>query len=169
MASFLFKTLQRKLFPVAPAWFYECRRWGFFLRNRFYSFNLKWKCVYYISIELSATKTVAYLHVLLSTKCFNTGSFIWNSTLHLKKIVDVLIRNIQGQQYIENLKYTRNWHDFELQTHRFLHIEPKKRDVYHFSQPIVMRGISYNNERLISLIFAITVVELLFKYFDPKF
>ena len=36
----------------------------------------------------------------------------------------MLIRNKQGQQ---NLKYTRNGHDFELQTQRFLHIEPKKK------------------------------------------
>ena len=50
--------------------------------------------------------------------------------------LDMLIRNKQGQQ---NLKYTRNGHDFELQTQRFLHIEPKKnnRELYHFSQPIV--------------------------------
>ena len=39
----------------------------------------------------------------------------------------MLIRNIQSQQYIEILKYTRNLHDFELQTHIFLHIEPKTK------------------------------------------
>ena len=160
MASFLFKTAEK----AVPSWFYECRRWGFFKKNRFYSFNLKWKCVYYQQLKPSLTFMYCYQrNVSIQKVLFGTA------TLHQKKIVDVLIRNIQGQQYIENLKYTRNWHDFELQTHRFLHIEPKKRDVYHFSQPIVMRGISYNNERLISLIFAITVVELLFKFFDPKF
>ena len=56
-------------------------------------------------------------YVSIQEVWFRTGTF------HLKMFLDMLIRNKQGQQ---NLKYTRNGHDFELQTQGFLHIEPKK-------------------------------------------
>ena len=70
--------MQRKLFPVAPSRFQECRRLVFFLkRNRFYSFNLRCECLYYILIRFSAINIVDYLY--LSTICVNRRRLTWNS------------------------------------------------------------------------------------------
>ena len=55
---------------------------GFLLeRNKFYSFNLRFECLFYILIRLSAINIVQNL--FLSTKCFNGGKLTSNSNSSL--------------------------------------------------------------------------------------
>ena len=106
---------------VAPSCLQECRQLVFFLkRNRFYSFNFKCECLYHILIRLWAINIVDYL--LLSTISFNRGRLTWNSNALPKLIHHMLKRNVQGHHHSWNVKYTCNWHAFELQMHWFLHI-----------------------------------------------
>ena len=94
-------------------------------RNKLCSLNLRCECLYFTSIRLSAVDLVDYL--FLPTKCFNRGKLIWNCRASPKTdflISYMLMRNIQGQHYIWNLKSTCNWYDFELHA-LFFHIVSK--------------------------------------------
>ena len=88
--------------------------------NKFISYNLRCKCLSYILIKFLAIITVSYL--FLSTKRFSRGRLIWNINASPKMISDMLIRNIQSQNHIENVKSTCYWQNFELKTHTFSHI-----------------------------------------------
>ena len=75
----------------------------------------------------------AYLDLFLSTKCYNRQRLMWNSNTSHKMISNMLIRNMQRQDYIKNVKSTCNWHDFEFQTHVFFSNCAKRKYVYHSS------------------------------------
>ena len=73
---------------------------------------------------------------------------IWTAT-----IFNVLIRNIQGEYHVEEVKSTCDLHDFEYQSHKFL-MFAKRGVVYYISLSIMtQRDLSKNNDRGISFIF----------------
>ena len=89
-------------------------------KNRFYSFNHRCECLYYISIRLWAIIIVDY--PFLSTIYFNRGRLTWNSQRLAKDFLHV-IRNIQGQHHSWSVIFTCNWHDLEPYMHGFLHMK----------------------------------------------
>ena len=107
--------------------------------------------MYYVLIKSSATDIVASL--FLSTKCFNGGKLIWNVNASPRIIAAMLINTKYKQYTTSKTWYLHvNWHDFELQAHKFiLHIMPKGAHNPLWRKMLMMTGIS--------LIFAITVAE----------
>ena len=94
------------------------------------------KCLYGIyKIFFTSYYTIINNYFRLLTKYSNQwnvlteGISFETATLHLKMISNMLIRNIQGQHHIENLKCTWNWHDFEFQTQISSNCG-KRRDAY---------------------------------------
>ena len=109
-------------FKNAGDWFY------IYKENRFYSFNQRCKCLYYILLKLPAINNV--VDICLSMKCFIRGSLIWNSNASPKWILTGIYKiNITSKKLnphvidkILNFKY------ISMSSHC-----AKKRDVYHFS------------------------------------
>ena len=94
------------------------------------------KCLYGIyKIFFTSYYTIINNYFRLLTKYSNQwnvlteGISFETATLHLKMISNMLIRNVQGQHHIENLKCTWNWHDFEFQTQISSNCG-KRRDAY---------------------------------------
>ena len=97
---------------------------------------IKWFC--FISINLSAINFYA------NQWNNREGGLIWNIRLHLKMISYMFLRNIhvQYQSNIKNVKTTCNRHNFEFQTHGFLHIVPKE-EVCITSHNLMRRSMVY--------------------------
>ena len=98
-------------------------------RKNIHSFNLECECLLDILIRLSAINIVDY--IFLSTKCFHRWR--WIATLQLNLISYMLIRNIQGQHHIWNVKSTCKLTWFWTSNARISSHCIKRRDVYHFS------------------------------------
>ena len=76
-------------------------------------------------------------------KCCNRRRLIWNNTANSTNT------KMQYLTQRQKMKYTSNWHEFEFQTHGFVHLVPKEEVVYRRKMTATC----------ISFIFAITVVE----------
>ena len=108
------------------------RRLVFFLkRNMFYNliegaivctvYKIFFCCIF---ISLSAVNLMLIIEMIKQR----------DNKAATKIIPYMLLRNIQDDNHIENVKSTCNWHDFEFQTsHGFCSRCTKTRNVYHFS------------------------------------
>ena len=127
--------------------------------------NQSYKVFCFILIRLLAIDIVANLNPINETlKQFKTA------TLHLIMISTMLIRKIQGQHHIENMKSACNWHTFEFKKQRisslcikwryvilvtcitssFLNMEEnisKSLEIWNYS-PLSLNWIQFSNKTL---------------------